>query len=99
VTYSTGEALLSALGTRVPSCAILDQHLPGLTGLETFEALRRLAEPVPAIIVTAHDETGLAERCLASSVSAHILKPVGDEALKDSLAAVCNLENDRQADE
>jgi len=99
VTYPTGEAFLSALGARVPTCAILDQHLPGLTGLETFEALRGSAQRIPAmIIITAHDESGLAERCLAAGVAAYILKPVDDEALKDALETACNPESDRQTD-
>ena len=98
-TYPTGEAFLSALSTCVPTCAILDQHLPGLTGLETFQVLRGSARRVPAtIIITAHDESGLAERCLAAGASAYILKPVDDEALRDALETACNLESDRQTD-
>lgn len=90
VTYATGESLLCALSTHLPSCAILDQHLPGLTGLETVKALKESTRPIPAIIVTAHDEYGLAERCLAAEASAYILKPVDDEVLKDALATACD---------
>jgi FixJ family two-component response regulator len=89
VTYATGEALLGALSARVPSCAILDQHLPGLTGLETFKALKGPMRHVPAIIVTAHDEHGLAERCLGAGASAYIIKPVDDEVLKGALSNAC----------
>lgn len=99
VTYATGEALLGALKTRVPNCAILDQHLPGLTGLETLEALGRSSRRVPAIIVTAHDESGLAERCLAAGAAAFILKPVDDEALKAALSAACTPASDLHADD
>ncbi|MCB1546947.1 MAG: response regulator [Hyphomicrobiaceae bacterium] len=91
--YGTGEALLSGLDTQVPNCAILDQHLPGLTGLEIFEALKASGEAVPAIIVTANDESGLGERCLAAGIAAYILKPVDEEALKAALEKACGPKN------
>ena len=32
--YASGEEFLAALGDRMPDCALLDVHLPGLTGIQ-----------------------------------------------------------------
>ena len=38
--FRTAEAFLRSLSVQVPSCVVLDVHLPGMTGVEL---LRRLA--------------------------------------------------------
>lgn len=90
VTYGSGEALLAAVPDRAPACAILDQHLPGRTGLEVLTALAQSTPPVPVAVITGLDEPGLKERCLAVGAVAYILKPVSqieiDAAIK---VAIC----------
>jgi FixJ family two-component response regulator len=76
IAYGSGEALLSDLGQTVPACAILDQHLPGLTGLEILTELARATPPVAAVLITGLDEPGLRERCLVAGAVAYVLKPV-----------------------
>lgn len=76
VAFHSGEALLSSVDAQTPAFAILDQHLPGQTGLETLSMLAQWMPPIPAAIITGLDEPGLRERCLAAGAVAYILKPV-----------------------
>lgn len=88
--YGSGEALLSDLGRQVPACAILDHHLPGLTGLETLSALARTTPPVAVVLITGLDEPGLRERCLAAGAIAYVLKPVAQAEIAAAIAkATC----------
>jgi len=76
VAFQSGEALLAAVDAEAPAFALLDQHLPGQTGLETLSMLAQWMPPIPAAIITGLDEPGLRERCLAAGAVAYILKPV-----------------------
>jgi FixJ family two-component response regulator len=64
---------------------VLDLRLPGLTGLEVQEQLTRSRVPIPSVIVSGHDEPGIAERALAAGASAYLEKPLDESRL---LAAV-----------
>lgn len=89
--YGSGEAFLSDLNQRVPACAILDQHLPGLTGLEVLTVLARTTPPVGGVLVTGLDEPGLRERCLAAGAIAYVLKPVSQAEIASAIArATCS---------
>lgn len=76
VAFRSGEALLAGVDAESPAIAILDQHLPGQTGLETLSKLAQSTPPIPAAIITGLDEPGLRARCLAAGAVAYILKPV-----------------------
>ncbi|MEY8838121.1 response regulator [Cribrihabitans sp. XS_ASV171] len=78
VAYRSGEDLLDALHEQTPAFAILDQHLPSQTGLETLTKLVQSNLQVPAAIVTGLDEPGLRGRCIAAGAVAYILKPVSE---------------------
>lgn len=67
-------------------CLILDQHLPGSTGLDFLAALPDRVPPrLPVIMVTGRGDTALRDRAAEVGVSAFLEKPVADETL---LAAI-----------
>ena len=53
-TYESGEDLLRARLPRRGSCLVLDQNLPGLSGLEALSVLRSRAVKLPALLITSH---------------------------------------------
>jgi two-component system, LuxR family, response regulator FixJ len=64
----TGEALLESPPTGAQTCIVIDERLPGLTGLETLARLRRLGVTAPAILVTSHPSPYLQSRAAAAKV-------------------------------
>ena len=64
--------------------------MPDMTGLDLQRYLKMVRPDLalPVIIITAHDEPGVSERCLAAGVAAYLRKPVEGNAL---LAAVQTL--------
>jgi FixJ family two-component response regulator len=90
VAFHSGEALLTAVDAKTLAFAILDQHLPGQTGLDTLSKLAQSIPPIPAAIITGLDEPGLRARCFAAGAVAYILKPVSqvdiDAAIKRAIS-------------
>ena len=51
-TYSNGGAFFAAMSTHPPACVILDQHMPGMTGLEIATRLRVDGHAIPIIMLS-----------------------------------------------
>jgi FixJ family two-component response regulator len=85
--FASGQAFLDAVRERMPDCAVIDLHMPGLTGLEVQRELRSSGVKVPTIIITAHDEPDTRAQCLAAGAMAYLRKPFDDKALLDLVSS------------
>ena len=80
-----------------PDIAILDINMPGMTGLETAEALREECRPL-LIFLTAYDEFSYAHTALKIGAFDYLLKPLDNEKLKQVLQrAAAKLDEERQS--
>jgi FixJ family two-component response regulator len=87
-TFSSGRDfldLLEAMPSFHADCVILDVQMPGMNGLEVQERLAKCGNPIPVIIITAHDEVGVREKALAAGAVAFLRKPLNDESLIKTL--------------
>jgi FixJ family two-component response regulator len=87
-TFTSGQKFISVLET-TPSfdvdCVVLDVQIPGLNGMEVNERLAGFNSQLPVIFITAYDESGAAERALASGAVAFLRKPFNDELFIETL--------------
>jgi FixJ family two-component response regulator len=83
--FASGEAFLAALSGERPNCAILDVHMPGLSGFEVESQLRAATIRIPLVFITASDDAALDCSALQAGASAFLRKPFSSDAL---LAAV-----------
>ena len=74
--FQSADELLSGLSTGLPECMIVDLQMPNMTGLELQHHLARDGIKIPTIVITAHDEPGTRERCIAAGAAAYLLKPI-----------------------
>ena len=79
--FASGQEFLDSLRARLPDCLILDYQMPGLTGRDVQRQLTLAQSQVPIIVVTAHDQPALRERCLADGAVAYLAKPLQRERL------------------
>ena len=80
-TYQSGQQFLPSLADGPPDCLILDLQMPEMTGLELQKDLARKGIRIPTIIITAHDQAGMRERCNAAGAIAYLAKPLQDTSL------------------
>jgi FixJ family two-component response regulator len=74
--FQSARELLSGLSDGLPECMIVDLQMPNMTGLELQHDLARNRINIPTIVITAHDEPGTRERCIAAGAAAYLLKPI-----------------------
>ena len=72
---ASGEAGLKLIRQSIPDVVILDIRLPGMNGLETFQAINALEPKLPVIIMTAFGTTETAIEATKMGAFDYILKP------------------------
>lgn len=82
--YPTGEALLAASLPTDHACLLIDERLPGISGMETLCRLRQRGVALPAIFITSHPNPHF--RSQAAMAGAPILeKPLIGDGLAASI--------------
>ena len=77
---ASGEEALAILREESPfDLVITDMEMPGLNGVETTKAIKRLAPEQEVIVVTAQHDVTLAVEAMKRGVADYILKPVHPE--------------------
>ena len=79
--YACGKDFLEASARRPPDCALLDLHMPGMSGLQVLRELQAARRPLPIVIITAHDAHETREQCLAAGAAAYLRKPIEEHVL------------------
>jgi len=86
--FCSGLDFLESLSARHPDCVILDLQMPNLTGVEVQRRLNGRRDAPPVIIMTAHDEPGARDRCLALGATFYLRKPIDGNTLLSSIVKV-----------
>ncbi len=73
---SSGEEALEIVQHEPIHLALLDMHMPRLTGLETLELVRHINALLPCILVTADPDAGLMREAFRAHAYSVIPKPV-----------------------
>ncbi len=83
--FSSAEEFLSSGSADETSCLILDVAMPGMSGPELHQELKRRGEKIPVIFITGQTEETIRVRALEQGASGFLTKPFSDAAL---LAAI-----------
>jgi CheY-like chemotaxis protein len=78
---SSGEEALDIVRGEPVHVALLDMHMPKLTGLETLELVRQINDVLPCILVTADSNESLMRQAFRARVYSVIPKPVSKSVL------------------
>jgi FixJ family two-component response regulator len=91
--FGSTEEFLNSARPEVPSCLVLDVKLPGKSGLELQEALRKANVQIPIIFITAHGDIPMVRRAMKAGAVEFLTKPFQK---KELLAAIQHsLDRDR----
>ncbi len=89
-TFADAETALAAPEQASWRCLVLDQKLPGMSGLDLLERLRAAGIGAPTILITTHPSRATRARALAAGVEI-VEKPLIDNQLsqrvRDIMAA------------
>jgi FixJ family two-component response regulator len=79
--FSSAEEFLSSGCIDKTSCLILDIAMPGMSGPELHQELKRRGQAVPTIFITGQRDEAIRARLLKQGAVEFLLKPIDDDAL------------------
>jgi FixJ family two-component response regulator len=83
--FSSAEEFLSSGAAADTSCLILDVSMPGMSGPELHQELKRRGEEIPVIFITGQKDDAIRARAFRQGAAGFLLKPFSEAAL---LAAI-----------
>jgi FixJ family two-component response regulator len=85
--FSSAEAFLASDIIGETSCLLLDVAMPGMSGPDLQEELRRRRQRIPIVFITAHGDSTVRPRLIAHGAVDCLVKPFSEAALLDALSA------------
>jgi FixJ family two-component response regulator len=95
-TFEDAESFLASTSRASAACLVADLRMPGMTGLELYEALVASGDSIPTVLITAHPEEMTQSRAREAGITCYLSKPFAPddllgcvrEALAKSLAGL-----------
>lgn len=83
-----GREALDAINALTPDVAVLDVQMPGLTGNEVLNAVRRDGLATRVVLLSAHVDSETVYRAVAAGAGAYLSKESSRDRICDAVAAV-----------
>ena len=79
--YSTAEGFSANWSEHMAGCLLLDARLPGISGVEFQERLRKSGIKIPVIFMTAHGDVPMVRKVMKAGAVEFLTKPFQKEEL------------------
>ena len=76
VTVSNGTDAIDMCKLRNFDLVLLDEQMPGLSGLETLQKMKELQPSLPVVMVTKSEEENIMEQAIGQKIADYLIKPV-----------------------
>ncbi|MFN6037175.1 MAG: response regulator, partial [Bacteroidota bacterium] len=93
LTAKSGDEALEIIKEKKIDVVLLDENMPGLSGIETLTRIKLISSSLPVIMITKSEEESIMEDAIGSKISDYLIKPVNPNQILLSLKKT--LENKR----
>jgi FixJ family two-component response regulator len=90
--YASAEAFLASDHVGQADCLVVDVAMPGMTGPDLQQELRRRGVDTPIVFITAYSDDELHRRLIQQGAATCLLKPFSAEALFEAVTAAMSSE-------
>lgn len=85
---SNGHDAIELLKEKMVDVVLLDESMPGLTGLETLARIKEMHPHLPVVMVTKNEAENIMEEAIGSQISDYLIKPVNPNQVLLSLKKI-----------
>ncbi len=85
---SNGYDALELLKEKTVDVVLLDESMPGLTGLETLSKIKELYPQLPVVMITKNEAENIMEDALGAQITDYLIKPVNPNQVLLSLKKI-----------
>ena len=85
VTVTNGNDAIEECRKRTFDLVLLDEMMPGLSGLETLQRIKEISPQVPIVMVTKSEEEDIMNQAIGQQIADYLIKPVNPNQILLSL--------------
>ena len=75
-TATNGQDAIDLIEEQSFEIVFLDENMPGMTGLETLQEIKRLRPQLPVVMITKSEEEHIMEQAIGEKIADYLIKPV-----------------------
>lgn len=76
MTVSNGSDAIDQCSQQTFDLVLLDEQMPGLSGLETLQRIKEIQPATPIVMVTKSEEENIMDQAIGSKIADYLIKPV-----------------------
>lgn len=84
-TVTNGQDAIDQCGAQAYDLILLDENMPGLSGLETLSRIKEVLPNTPVVMVTKSEEENIMDQAIGSKIADYLIKPVNPTQILLSL--------------
>lgn len=84
-TFTNGFDAIDFVKENPVDVVLLDETMPGITGLETLAKIKEVNQALPVVLITKNETENLMDEAIGSQISDYLIKPVNPNQVLLSL--------------
>ncbi len=82
---NSGQDALECFKNEIFDIVFLDEHMPGLSGLDTLSMIKEIDPNIPVIMITKSEDEGIMTHAIGKKITDYLIKPVNPNQILLSL--------------
>src|SRR5882762_7632177 len=87
-TFTNGFDAIDYVKDNLVDVVLLDETMPGITGLETLAKIKEINQSLPVVLITKNETENLMNEAIGSQISDYLIKPVNPNQVWLSLKKI-----------
>ena len=88
ITFTNGFDAIDYLKTEPVDVVLMDETMPGITGLETLARIKEANAQIPVVLITKNETENLMDDAIGSQITDYLIKPVNPNQVLLSLKKI-----------
>ena len=76
----SGQDAIEAFQKESFDIVFLDEHMPGISGLETLDVIKRINPNIPIVMITKSEDEGIMTDAIGKKIADYLIKPASDSS-------------------
>src|SRR3954463_9982951 len=87
-TFTNGFDAIDYVKENIVDVVLIDETMPGITGLETLQKIKEVNNQVPVVLITKNETENLMDDAIGSQITDYLIKPVNPNQVLHSLKKI-----------
>lgn len=85
---TNGEDAIDNISTGNFDLVLLDEHMPGLSGLQVLDKIKSIQPDIPVVMITKNEEENIMEKAIGGKIADYLIKPVNPNQILLSIKKI-----------